>query len=244
MADSSESFHMATSPTRTSRRGDLTSSPGRDLPPRGGGRRGADRRRDGEGLPGHPALDQYEAEGLDLDDEELSELSPGARAAAEEAMRRRDREQGLSGRLRRGLLYDSEDEDDERPAARRRRLAERAAEGVTEGEDEEMIESIENLEDMKGHTVREWVSMAAPRLEIYNRFKNFLRTHVDENGHNVFKEKISDMCKENKESLVVNYEDLAAREHVLAYFLPEAPTEMLKVQYYSAEWIYFRNRSR
>lgn len=52
-----------------------------------------------------PALDQYEMEGLDLDEEELSELSPGARAAAEEAMRRRDREQGLSGRLRRGLLY-------------------------------------------------------------------------------------------------------------------------------------------
>lgn len=52
-----------------------------------------------------PALDQYEAEGLDLDDEDLSELSPGARAAAEEAMRRRDREQGISGRLRRGLLY-------------------------------------------------------------------------------------------------------------------------------------------
>lgn len=35
---------------------------------------------------------------------------------------------------------------------------------------------------------------------------------------------------ENKESLVVNYEDLAAREHVLAYFLPEAPSEMLKVR--------------
>lgn len=27
----------------------------------------------------------------------------------------------------------------------------------------------------------------------------------------------------------MNYEDLAAREHVLAYFLPEAPAEMLKV---------------
>lgn len=46
-------------------------------------------------------------------------------------------------------LSDSEDEDDERPAARRRRLAERAAEGLVDGEDEEMIESIENLEDMK-----------------------------------------------------------------------------------------------
>uniref|UniRef100_A0A8C3AAW2 DNA replication licensing factor MCM2 n=1 Tax=Cyclopterus lumpus TaxID=8103 RepID=A0A8C3AAW2_CYCLU len=246
--DSSESFHGATSPSRASRRGDMTSSPGRDLPPfedeseglLGDGLLPAEEEEDGDGeeLIGDgmerdyraiPALDQYEAEGLDLDEEDLSEMSPGARAAAEEAMRRRDREQGVSGRLRRGLLYDSEDEDDERPAARRRRLAERAAEGVAEGEDEEMIESIENLEDMKGHTVREWASMAAPRLEIYNRFKNFLRTHVDENGHNVFKEKISDMCKENKESLVVNYEDLAAREHVLAYFLPEAPTEMLKV---------------
>lgn len=94
------------------------------------------------------------------------------------------------------LYLDSEDEDDERPSKRRRRLAERAAEGAgAEGDDEEMIESIENLEDMKGHSVREWVSMAAPRLEIYHRFKNFLRTHVDEHGHNVFKERISDMCK-------------------------------------------------
>ncbi|XP_029548772.1 DNA replication licensing factor mcm2 [Salmo trutta] len=240
MADSSESYHMVTSPSRGSRRGELTSSPGRDLPPFEDESEGLlgegtlpEEEGDGEELIGDamerdyraiPELDRYEVEGLDLD-EELSELSPGARAAAEDAMRRRDREQG--GRLRRGLLYDSEDEDEERPA-RRRRLAERAAEG-TGADDEEMIESIENLEDMKGHSVREWVVMAAPRLEIYHRFKNFLRTHVDENGHNVFKEKISDMCKENKESLVVNYEDLAAREHVLAYFLPEAPTEMLKI---------------
>uniref|UniRef100_A0A4W4HLT1 DNA replication licensing factor MCM2 n=1 Tax=Electrophorus electricus TaxID=8005 RepID=A0A4W4HLT1_ELEEL len=242
MADSSESFHVATSPSRGSRRGDLTSSPGRDLPPfedESEGLLGENvpvDEEDGEGeeLIGDgmemdyraiPALDRYEEEGLD-DAEDLSELSPGARAAAEEAMRRRDREQGLS-RLGR-VLYDSEDEDDERPSKRRRRLAERAAEGV-EGEDEEMIESIENLEDMKGHSVREWVSIAAPRLEIYHRFKNFLRTHVDEHGHNVFKERISDMCKENKESLLVNYEELASREHVLAYFLPEAPAEMLKI---------------
>lgn len=70
-----------------------------------------------------------------------------------------------------------------------------------EEEDEDMIESIENLEDMKGHSVREWVSMAAPRLEIYHRFKNFLKTHVDDHGHNVFKERISDMCKGRAGSL-------------------------------------------
>uniref|UniRef100_A0A8C6YJJ1 DNA replication licensing factor MCM2 n=1 Tax=Naja naja TaxID=35670 RepID=A0A8C6YJJ1_NAJNA len=175
-----------------------------------------------------PELDVYEAEGLALNDEDLEELTASQREAAERAMRQRDREMGRGlGRMRSGLLYESDDEDEGRPL-RKRRLAERAAEGMEE-EEEDMIESIENLEDMKGHSVREWVSMAAPRLEIYHRFKNFLKTHVDDHGHNVFKERISDMCKENKESVVVNYEDLAAREHVLAYFLPEAPAEMLKI---------------
>ncbi|XP_069499475.1 DNA replication licensing factor MCM2 [Ambystoma mexicanum] len=243
MADSSESFNVATSPSRVSRRGDaLTSSPGRDLPPFEDESEGIlgdvlpDEEEDGEELIGDgmerdyrpiPELDIYEAEGLD--DEDMEDLTASQRDAAEQAMRHRDRDMGHGlGRMRRGLLYDSEDEDEDRPA-RKRRMAERAAEGTAEEEDEEMIESIENLEDMKGHSVREWVVMAATRLEIYHRFKNFLRTHVDENGHNVFKEKINDMCKDNKESLVVNYEDLAAREHVLAYFLPEAPAEMLKI---------------
>lgn len=58
-----------------------------------------------------------------------------------------------------------------------------------------MIESIENLEDLKGHTVREWVSMAGPRLEIKNRFRHFLRTHVDEKGHNVYRDKIRQLCE-------------------------------------------------
>lgn len=89
-------------------------------------------------------------------------------------------------------IQDSDEEDEDRPA-RKRRQVERATEDGEE--DEEMIESIENLEDLKGHSVREWVSMAGPRLEIHHRFKNFLRTHVDSHGHNVFKERISDMCK-------------------------------------------------
>ena len=58
-----------------------------------------------------------------------------------------------------------------------------------------MIESIENLEDMKGHSVREWVSMLQPRTEIYNRFKNFLRTFVDDKGHSLYKEKIRQMVE-------------------------------------------------
>ncbi|XP_025777171.1 DNA replication licensing factor MCM2 [Puma concolor] len=258
IVESSESYTVASSPARrlrndpltsspgrSSRRTDaLTSSPGRDLPPFEDESEGLlgtegpldEEEEDGEELIGDgmerdyraiPELDAYEAEGLALDDEDVEELTASQREAAERAMRQRDREAGRGlGRMRRGLLYDSDEEDEERPS-RKRRQVERATE---EGEeDEDMIESIENLEDLKGHSVREWVSMAGPRLEIHHRFKNFLRTHVDGHGHNVFKERISDMCKENRESLVVNYEDLAAREHVLAYFLPEAPAELLQI---------------
>eukprot|EP00794_Sanderia_malayensis_P005983 gene5983-6679_t len=175
-----------------------------------------------------PELDVYE--GVDLDESELSELSPNARAEAERAMRKRDRDEGVTtGRMRRGLLYDDDDDDEFEPStARKRRLAEKAAERDY-GVEEEMIESIENLEDLKGHTVREWVSMAAPRLEIKNRFKQFLKTFVDEQGKSVYREKIQQMCQANKQSLVIDYNILANEHQVLAFFLPEAPAEMLKI---------------
>ncbi|XP_077982229.1 DNA replication licensing factor mcm2-like [Glandiceps talaboti] len=222
-----------------SERGLFTSSPGRsDLPPFEDESELLEEREeeeeDGEELFGDrleqdyrpiPALDIYE-EG-ELDDESYDDLAPEVRAEVERKLRKRDRDEALAtGRIRRGLLYDESDEEEDRPS-RRRRLAERAAEGVEE--DEEMLESIENLEDMKGHSVREWVSMAAPRLEIYNRFKNFLRSFVDSKGHNLYREKIRQMCESNKESLVIDYNKLASGEQVLAYFLPEAPTEMLKI---------------
>ncbi len=57
------------------------------------------------------------------------------------------------------------------------------------------IESIENLEDMQGYSVSEWVSLLAPRMEILNRFKNFLRTYTDSKGNAIFKEKIRHMCE-------------------------------------------------
>ncbi|XP_064633421.1 DNA replication licensing factor mcm2-like [Lineus longissimus] len=252
MADepSSDPISAPTSPASRSSRGrgrhgsqrdGLTSSPGRDLPPFEDesedliGHREQEEDVDGEDLFGDnmerdyrpiAELDTYDPEALD-DEADFDAMSEGDRQDAEAAMRKRDRELGLaSGRMRRGLLYAESDEEDEIPS-RRRRLAERAAEGDVE--DDEMIESIENLEDMKGHSVQEWVSMMAPRTEIKNRFKNFLRTFVNEKGHNLYKEKIRQMVEANKESLVVDYNILASSEQVLAYFLPEAPAEMLKI---------------
>ncbi|PIK58025.1 putative DNA replication licensing factor mcm2 [Apostichopus japonicus] len=245
MADQAQSdaFSDPTSPGEDERSGNVapTSSPGRsDLPPfedeseLHGGDGLVEEEEDGEELFGDrlerdyqpiPELDRYAREGLDDDD--YDSMDPEARVAAERAMRKRDREEGLAqGRMRPDLLYEDSDDEQERPA-RRRKIAERAAEGVED--DGEMMESIENLEDMKGHTVREWVSMAAPRLEIYNRFKNFLFNFVDNKGHNLYAAKIKQMCEANKESLVVDYNILASHEQVLAFFLPEAPAEMLTI---------------
>ena len=55
------------------------------------------------------------------------------------------------------------------------------------------------------------------------------RTGCDERGDNVYRTKIRQMCENNKMSLSVDYNTLANEHQVLAYFLPEAPSEMLKI---------------
>jgi len=225
----------------------VTSSPGRDLPPFEdeellGEPRNEEEEEDddGEELFGDnlendyrpmPGLDRYDRDLLDEDDFQM--MSESDRAAAEAALRQRDRAEGrrADGRMRRGLLYDEDDEDDE-PARRRRRLAaDHAAEGHIEDEEEDqgLIESIENLEDTRGRTIREHVTQIGPRTECLNRFKNFLRTYVDSKGHSLYKEKIRTMCEENRASFEVDYNILASECQVLAYFLPEAPTEVLTI---------------
>ena len=141
------------------------------------------------------------------------------------------REMTEKGKRRTGLdlAFDSDEEDEEEEAdvpLRRRRRAEMAAEGEI---DDEMFESIENLEDTKGHSTKEWVTMRANRLEIKNRFKNFLRTAMNAKGKLVFKEVIRQMVNNNLQSLPVSYSLIGSREQALALFLPEAPREVLEI---------------
>merc|ERR1712088_40502 len=211
----------AVTPSRRSRMDPVTSSPGRDLPPfedeelLGEPRNEEEEEDDGEELFGDnmendyrpmPGLDRYDRELLDEDDYNM--MSEADRAAAEAALRQRDRAEGrrADGRMRRGLLYDEDDE-----------------------EDQGLIESIENLEDTRGRTIREHVTQIGPRTECLNRFKNFLRTYVDSRGQSLYKEKIRTMCEENRASFEVDYNILASECQVLAYFLPEAPTEVLTI---------------
>lgn len=92
-----------------------------------------------------------------------------------------------------------------------------------------MIESIENLQDTKGYTVAEWVSMLGPKTEIANRFRNFIRNDVTDSGSYLYKDKIRRMCESNLCSLEVEFTNLANKQHTLAFFLPEAPSEMISI---------------
>lgn len=139
-----------------------------------------------------PHLDRYDERILDED--EYDDMNMEDRLAAEEELRRRDREMGILRRDDRELFYDRSD-DEEDPGLQRRK-AEKAAAG--EMDDAEMIESIENLEDTKGYSIKDWVVMIGPRTEIANRFKNFLRTYVNSRGQYVYKEKIRRMCENNQ----------------------------------------------
>nr|XP_022920606.1 DNA replication licensing factor Mcm2-like [Onthophagus taurus] len=171
-----------------------------------------------------PALDRYDIDILDED--EYDEISQSDRVAAERELQKRDREEGIYRRGDREIFYDEDDEQD--PKAAKRRRGDKTA-TTTTAEDEEMIESIENLGDTKGYTIKEWVCMMGPRTEVSNRFKNFIRTYVDDKGHYVYKESIRRMCENNQCSFSVDFPTFAHKEHVLAYFLPEAPMQMLEI---------------
>ncbi|XP_037949487.1 DNA replication licensing factor Mcm2 [Teleopsis dalmanni] len=171
-----------------------------------------------------PELDHYDP--ALLDEEDYDDMSQGERLAAEAEMQRRDRAKGIH-RDDRDLGFDDSDDDDDAGPRAKRRAGEKAAMGDIE--DTEMVESIENLEDTKGHSTKEWVSMLGPRTEIAHRFQSFLRTFVDDRGAYTYRDRIRRMCEQNKSSFVVSYTDLANKEHVLAYFLPEAPFQMLEI---------------
>lgn len=205
-------------------------SPSRDDP-------GSDRVSDEEDLFGEnmerdyvpiPELDYYESE--HLDDQSVSELSIGERIAAEATLKERDRLEGRRAVIRRGLdIFDDISEPDShtsfRQMRRRRRLAEQALRGDVEEEVE--TETIDNIEDTRGMSNKEWLSQRATRNEVRNRFKNLLKTYVDTTGRSVFREKLRTMTELNLQSFELEYTILAQEQPALALFLVEVPNQIL-----------------
>ncbi|KAJ2655956.1 MCM DNA helicase complex subunit [Coemansia sp. RSA 1200] len=179
-------------------------------------------------------LDTYDARMVD--DSAFATMDPGERARVEARLRRRDREEGrgtrATSRIPLAFMQDFED-------AEEARVGRRAAGGLqskhahllemVDVADEERAMTLDDLKDMKGRTVGAWVSEAGPRQTIAREFRRFLLSYVDDSGASVYGERIRRLGASNGESLEVTYTHLARARPLLAYFLGNAPREMLRI---------------
>ncbi|KAL3093092.1 hypothetical protein niasHT_022542 [Heterodera trifolii] len=174
-----------------------------------------------------PELDALSQSGID-DTSDITELSIDARRRAELDMARRDQ-----------MTVDDaiywEDGDDEAAIHLMRRRKQRGLSSADEhslaGEHPEEDIRIDIIENPRGRPTREHIKDEVIAKEIEKRFCKFLRVFKDTvNKQNYYIQSIKHMVAENRESLEVDYNDLAheSGEPDITYFLPEAPTEVLE----------------
>jgi DNA replication licensing factor MCM2 len=175
--------------------------------------------------------DRYE--GIDLDDEgDYEGLDLADRRRLEAQLNRRDREVARRQRIPAAFLP-GEDEDGDidltaQPRRRRHHYDEDPDYDMDAGiMDEEL--SLESLQDIKASSLTEWVSQPPVQRTIKREFKAFLTEYTDDNGSSVYGNRIRNLGEINAESLEVSYDHLSTSKAILAYFLANAPAEMLKL---------------
>ena len=89
--------------------------------------------------------------------------------------------------------------------------------------------SLETLQDVKAESLSKWIAERSVRRTIAREFKSFLTEYIDENGISVYGTRIRTLGEVNAESLEVSYDHLASSKAILAYFLANAPSEMLEI---------------
>ncbi|TPX64282.1 hypothetical protein SpCBS45565_g06016 [Spizellomyces sp. 'palustris'] len=171
-------------------------------------------------------LDRYEID-EELENEDFENMDMETRRLVEAKLRRRDREEARrDGRL--PAAYMDEDEDDlEGPMPIRRRRRQNIDPDLQLDLDGDM-EVPADIGDVRG-PLNEWVVMEGPRQTIKREFHHFLTSFVNENGESVYGERIKAMCEANGESLEVSYLHLAETKANLAFYVANAPVEVLKI---------------
>lgn len=172
--------------------------------------------------------------GAEIDDEgDYDELDVAARRQLEARLNKRDRELGRRRRMPAAFLQDEEEEGEldltRQPRRRRHHYDE-------EQEDEDMQDdimeeelSLETLQDVKASSLTDWVALPAVHRTISREFKSFLTEYTDEHGTSVYGTRVRTLGEVNAESLEVSYDHLSASKAILAYFLANAPAEVLTI---------------
>ncbi|KAK3359172.1 MCM2/3/5 family-domain-containing protein [Lasiosphaeria hispida] len=172
-------------------------------------------------------------EGIDIDDEgDYDALNLGDRRRLEAQLNRRDREVARRQRIPAAFLPGEDEDRDIDLTAQPRRRRHRYDEDPDEDMDGDIMDeelSLEALHDVKASSLTEWVSQPAVQRTIKREFKAFLTEYTDDNDLSVYGSRIRTLGEINAESLEVSYEHLSSSKAILAYFLANAPAEMLKL---------------
>ncbi|KAG0318235.1 MCM DNA helicase complex subunit, partial [Podila horticola] len=150
--------------------------------------------------------DQYDPEYID--DEDFERMDPAQRAQVEAVLARRDAEkERAAGRIPEAFMDDD-------------------GEGLNVSN---VILGPEQLGDHKGLSISEWVTKELTRRTIMAEFRRFLLEYLDNNGESVYGPLIRTLGEANRESLEVCYRHLSEAKPTLAYFVVNAPQEVLKM---------------
>lgn len=173
--------------------------------------------------------DEYDERGID--DEDYEDLDVATRRQLEAKMNKRDAEIARQRRMPAAFMQDDEDDEMDLTNAPRRRRHHYDEEEDEDMDDNIMEEelSLETLQDVKASSLVDWVSKPAVQRTIKREFKAFLTEYTDENGASVYGNRIRTLGEINAESLEVSYDHLASSKAILAYFLANAPSEILKL---------------
>ncbi|KAF6819519.1 MCM2/3/5 family protein [Colletotrichum sojae] len=172
-------------------------------------------------------------EGIDIDDDgDFDDMDLAARRRLEAQLNRRDREVARRQRIPAAFLPGEDDEGEMDLSTQTRRRRHHYDEDPDEDMDADAIDeelSLEALQDIKTEDLTEWVSMPAVQRTIKREFKAFLTEYTDEHGSSVYGNRIRTLGEVNAESLEVSYDHLSTSKAILAYFLANAPADVLKL---------------
>jgi DNA replication licensing factor MCM2 len=179
---------------------------------------------------GNERIDVYDER--DIDDAEYEAMSEQERRALEARLNRRDRELARQRNIPAAFLADEDDDAladlSKQPRRRRHQYDEDQIDiDMTNIMEEEL--SLEALQDVKANSLTDWVSQPNVQRTIAREFRSFLTEYTDENGASVYGNRIKTLGEINAESLEVSYEHLSSAKAVLAYFVANTPTEILKI---------------
>lgn len=97
-----------------------------------------------------------------------------------------------------------------------------------QGSEEATMQNMLNFNEQRGH-LSAWLNKPEVIKSVHRQFNMFLRNFKNEDGTYVYEERIHEMCRNNQQSLEINFPDLSQQYPTMAIWLAEEPSIMLNI---------------